>query len=61
MLTDPAGVNDLTRDIIGCAIKVHKVLGPGLLEQPRVTVTPMPLREVAGLLCASPFVSVTPW
>ena len=32
MLTDPAGVNDLTHDIIGCAIKVHKVLGPVLLE-----------------------------
>ncbi|MCB0722386.1 MAG: GxxExxY protein [Ignavibacteriae bacterium] len=24
--------NDLTELIIGCAIKVHKVLGPGLLE-----------------------------
>ena len=32
MLTDPAGTNDVTRDIIGCAIKVHKALGPGLLE-----------------------------
>ncbi len=24
--------NDLTEKIIGCAIKVHRVLGPGLLE-----------------------------
>jgi GxxExxY protein len=32
LLTDPAGINDLTHEIIGCAIKVHKALGPGLLE-----------------------------
>jgi GxxExxY protein len=32
MLTDPVGTNDLTRRIIGCAIKVHRALGPGLLE-----------------------------
>jgi GxxExxY protein len=32
VLTNPAGMNDLTHEIIGCAIKVHKVLGPGLLE-----------------------------
>ena len=32
MLTDPAGTNDLTRDIIGCAIDVHREIGPGLLE-----------------------------
>ncbi|MBI5756949.1 MAG: GxxExxY protein [Planctomycetales bacterium] len=25
-------INDLTSTIIGCAIKVHRVLGPGLLE-----------------------------
>lgn len=25
-------LNDLTEKIIGCAIKVHSVLGPGLLE-----------------------------
>ncbi len=24
--------NEITEIIIGCAIKVHKVLGPGLLE-----------------------------
>ena len=25
-------MNDLTEKIIGCAIKVHRILGPGLLE-----------------------------
>jgi GxxExxY protein len=25
-------INDITRIIIGCAIEVHKALGPGLLE-----------------------------
>ena len=25
-------VNDITRTVIGCAIEVHKALGPGLLE-----------------------------
>lgn len=25
-------INDLTREIIGAAIEVHKILGPGLLE-----------------------------
>ena len=32
MLTDPAGTNGVTHDVIGCSIKIHKVLGPGLLE-----------------------------
>ncbi len=32
MLTDPSGANPLTWQIIGCAIRVHKELGPGLLE-----------------------------
>jgi GxxExxY protein len=32
MLTNPAGTNQLTRTIIGCAIEVHRELGPGLLE-----------------------------
>ena len=26
-------INDLTRKVIGCAYKVHKVLGPGFLEK----------------------------
>lgn len=32
MLTDPAGVNDLTSSIIAGAIRVHRDKGPGLLE-----------------------------
>ncbi len=32
MLTDPAGTNHVTHDIIGGGIKVHQALGPGLLE-----------------------------
>lgn len=32
MLADPGGTNDLTRAIIGCGIRVHDFLGPGLLE-----------------------------
>ena len=28
----PAHVNEITRDIIGAAIEVHRYLGPGLLE-----------------------------
>ncbi len=30
--TEFASINLLTRKIIGCAIEVHRVLGPGLLE-----------------------------
>jgi GxxExxY protein len=26
-------INDLTRKVIGCAYKVHNVLGPGFLEK----------------------------
>ena len=32
MLTNPDGLNELTHDIIGAAIRVHQELGPGLLE-----------------------------
>jgi GxxExxY protein len=32
MLTNPQGTNHITRSVIGCAIAVHKALGPGLLE-----------------------------
>lgn len=32
MLLDDARINDVTRRIIGAAIEVHRVLGPGLLE-----------------------------
>jgi len=32
MSITPAELDDLTEKIIGCAIEVHRVLGPGLLE-----------------------------
>lgn len=32
MLTDPKGTNKLSRAIIGCAIRVHTFLGPGVFE-----------------------------
>jgi GxxExxY protein len=32
MTKTPAEVEDLTERIIGCAIEVHRILGPGLLE-----------------------------
>jgi GxxExxY protein len=32
MRVDPTEFNDLTRQIIGAAIEVHRALGPGLLE-----------------------------
>ena len=32
MLTDPFGTNAITRSIIGCGIRVHGVLGPGIYE-----------------------------
>ena len=32
MLIDDARLNELTGNILACAIEVHRVLGPGLLE-----------------------------
>ncbi len=32
MLTDPFGTNAITRRIIGCAIRVHAIVGPGVYE-----------------------------
>ena len=32
MLTDPYGTSPLTKSIIGCAIRVHEVIGPGVYE-----------------------------
>jgi GxxExxY protein len=32
MVTTPVGLEDLTEKIIGCAVEVHRILGPGLLE-----------------------------
>jgi GxxExxY protein len=32
MIVAPVDLEDLTQKIIGCAIEVHRLLGPGLLE-----------------------------
>ena len=32
MLTDPYGTGPLTKSIIGCAIHVHRAIGPGVFE-----------------------------
>jgi GxxExxY protein len=32
MLTDPFGTNRITRAIVGCAIRVHDYVGPGVYE-----------------------------
>jgi GxxExxY protein len=32
MLTDPYGTAPLTKPIIGCAIRVHRAIGPGVFE-----------------------------
>jgi GxxExxY protein len=32
MLTDPHGTNQITRAAIGCGIRVHDVVGPGVFE-----------------------------
>ena len=45
MLTDPVGTNELTRQIIGAAIKVHRALGPGLLESAYSVCLEFELRE----------------
>ena len=43
MLNDPAGLNQLTERIIGSAIRVHRELGPGLLESAYTTCLGMDL------------------
>jgi GxxExxY protein len=45
MLMDPAGVNPLTHAIIGGAMNVHKIFGPGLLESVYPECLPFELRE----------------
>ena len=45
MLTDPFGTNDITADIIGSAIEVHKALGPGLLESAYAACLTLELAE----------------
>ena len=44
--------NQLSKDIIGCAIEVHKTLGPGLLESAYQTCLIHELRN-KGLVVAS--------
>jgi len=44
MLADPGGVNHLTNQIIGAAIRVHRELGPGLLESTYAACLNMELR-----------------
>lgn len=52
VLTNPAGTNELTRTIIGCAIRVHKECGPGLLESAYIPCLSLELRD-AGLEVAT--------
>jgi GxxExxY protein len=48
MLADPLGTNRITETIIGCGIRFHRVLGPGLLESAYVPCLELELRD-AGL------------
>ena len=52
MLNDPAGLNHLTERIIGAAIRVHRELGPGLLESAYAACLGMDLRT-GGLVMES--------
>src|SRR5262245_29104830 len=45
MLTDPFGTTALTRRIIGCAIRVHDISGPGVLENVYAECLQHELRE----------------
>ena len=45
MLTDDAKTNEITRTIIGAAIEVHRILGPGLLESVYLTCLEFELHE----------------
>jgi GxxExxY protein len=45
MLTDPAGTNVVTQGIIGGGIKVHRALGPGLLESAYMPCMVLELEE----------------
>ena len=44
MLTDRPAINQLSYKVIGCAIAVHRELGPGLLERPYVLALAEELR-----------------
>ena len=45
MLSDPHGTNPLTERIIGCAIGVHRVIGPGVFEKVYAECFAYELRE----------------
>ena len=47
MITDPTAVNCLAYRTIGCAINVHRVLGPGVSELPNALALAEELREAA--------------
>ncbi|MFL6279118.1 MAG: GxxExxY protein [Vicinamibacterales bacterium] len=51
MLTDPFSTNRLTSTIIGSAIKVHRVTGPGLLESAYLPCLLFELRESGVSVC----------
>ena len=50
MLTDRTAINHLSYRVIGCAITVHRELGPGLLEKPYVLALAEELK-LAGIAC----------
>jgi GxxExxY protein len=52
MLTDPFSTNRLTSTIIGSAIRVHRVTGPGLLESAYLPCVTFELRQ-SGLVVAT--------
>jgi GxxExxY protein len=45
MLVDPSGTNHITRDIIGAAIRIHRIFGPGLLESAYAACLALELSE----------------
>lgn len=50
MLTDRTAINQLSYRVIGCAITVHRELGPGLLERPYVLAIAEELK-LEGIHC----------
>ena len=50
-------IHDITKEIIGAAIEVHKTLGPGLLEKPYELCLIHELK-LRGLKCESPKTSI---
>ena len=41
-------LNDITSDIIGCAIRIHRKLGPGLLESAHEACMSYELQKLGG-------------